>query len=81
MPNINVRGLSVQTKERLRVRAAQAGLSLEAYARRALQKASVEGEAEPQPILALAEKYFGPAGGVELDLPSRSTQRVTPDFS
>ena len=75
MANVNVRGLSDQTKEALRVRAAQAGMSLEAYARRALTKAAMGSGDEPKPLLDLAEKYFGAESGVELDLPSRSTQR------
>ncbi len=75
MANVNVRGLSDQTKEALRVRAAKAGMSLEAYARRALTKAATGNVEEPKPLLELAEKYFGTRHGVELDLPSRLTQR------
>jgi plasmid stability protein len=79
--NINVRGISDRTKAALRVRAAKAGVSLEAYARRALQKASVTSGDEPKPLLDLAAKYFGAQGGVELDLPQRSTRRPPADFS
>jgi plasmid stability protein len=75
MANINVRGISDKTKESLRVRAAKAGMSLEAYARRALTKAATANGDEPKPLVDLAEKYFGARHGVELDLPSRSTQR------
>jgi len=75
MANVNVRGLSDKTKEALRVRAAKAGMSLEAYARRALTKASMGDGDEPKPVVDLAEKYFGARHGVELDLPPRATQR------
>lgn len=75
MANVNVRGLSDQTKEALRVRAAKAGMSLEAYARRALSKAAMPNGDEPKPLVDLADKYFGARHGVELDLPARSTQR------
>jgi plasmid stability protein len=75
MANVNVRGLSDQTKEALRVRAAKAGMSLEAYARRALTKAAMTNGDEPKSLVELAEKHFGTRHGVELDLPSRSTQR------
>lgn len=75
MANVNVRGLSDQTKEALRVRAAKAGMSLEAYARRALTKAALANGEQPKPLVELAEEYFGAVHGVELDLPSRSTQR------
>jgi len=81
MANINVRGLSDNTKEALRVRAAQAGMSLEAFARRALTKASMASGEEPKPLIDLAEKYFGARHGVELDLPPRTTQRKPVDFA
>ena len=81
MPNINVRGISVKTKEALRVRAAKAGISLESYARRALQKASMGDVQEPTPLLELAKKYFGSENGVELDLPERSTHREPVEFN
>lgn len=80
MANINVRGLSDNTKEALRVRAAKAGMSLEAYARRALYKASIENGNEPTPIVDLAEKYFGAEGGVDLEAPARSTKRKPINF-
>jgi plasmid stability protein len=81
MANINVRGISDRTKEALRVRAAKAGMSLEAYARRALQKAAVTSGDEPKPLMDLAAKYFGAKGGVELDASQRSTLREPVDFS
>ncbi|MDX1380759.1 MAG: hypothetical protein R3233_06545 [Xanthomonadales bacterium] len=82
MANINVRGISDKTKEALRVRAAKAGMSLEAYARRALQEASMAiGEEPQQPILDLAEKYFGAKGGVEIEAPQRLTHRKSVELS
>jgi plasmid stability protein len=78
--NINVRGLSDQTKAALRVRAAKEGMSLEAYARRALQRASMDNDSEPKSLLEQAEKFFGKKHGVELDLPERSTRRQPADF-
>lgn len=75
MANINVRGLSDQTKEALRVRAAQAGMSLEAYARRALTKASMGDGEEPKPLVDLAAKYFGARHGVDLELPPTPVAR------
>jgi plasmid stability protein len=81
MANINVRGIPDKTKEALRVRAAKAGMSLEAYARRALNKASMENGDEPKAIVRLAEKYFGEKHGVELEVPPRSTHRKPVEFS
>jgi len=80
MPNINVRGIPDKTKEALRVRAAQAGMSLEAFARRELVKASMALVNEPRSIVDLADRHFGAAHGVELDIPPRSTHRSPPDI-
>lgn len=81
MANINVRGIPDKTKEALRLRAARAGTSLEAYARRALIKASLGEGREPVSIVDLAEKHFGAQHGVGLDLPARSTRRRPVEFS
>lgn len=81
MANINVRGLSTATKEALRVRAAKAGMSLEAFARRALQRAATDNGEEPASLADLAIKHFGAEHGVELDIPSRSTQRESVDLA
>lgn len=81
MANINVRGISDRTKEALRVRAAKAGMSLEAYARRALQKTALGHGDEPKALVELAEKYFGAKHGVELDIAPRSTHREPVDLS
>jgi plasmid stability protein len=81
MTNINVRGLSDRTKEALRVRAAKEGMSLEAYARRALQRASMDNGDDPKSLLDQAEKYFGKKGGVEIETPPRTTRREPVDFT
>ena len=81
MANINVRGIPDKTKEALRLRAARAGTSLEAYARRALIKASLGDGREPASIVDLAEKHFGAEHGVELELPARSTRRRPVEFT
>jgi len=74
MANITIRDLPDQTKEALRVAAAQSGISLEAYARHILQKASCSDFFEPVNILNLAKQCFGSKHGVDLDLPSRDAQ-------
>ena len=67
MANLSVRKLDDNTYERLRVRAAQHGVSMEEEARRILTRAT----AAPERIGDLFLKYFGPANGVELELPTR----------
>ncbi len=68
MANINVRGLSEQTKAALRDRAAEAGMSLEAYARRTLQQAAATEGEEPPCIVPLAKRLFGEEHGIDLVL-------------
>jgi len=75
MASITIRDLPDQTKEALRVSAARSGLSLEAYARHILQKASCSSAFEPVNILTLADKCFGSKQGVDLDIPARSSSR------
>lgn len=70
-----IRDLPDKTKEILRIHAVQAGVSLEAYVRHMLQKASLANEFKPVDILQIAEK------GVELELPERSSRRQPVDFN
>jgi hypothetical protein len=56
------------------MRAAKAGVSLGAYVRHILQKASLANEFTSTDIAQIAEKYFGPEHGVALDLPELSTK-------
>jgi len=62
------------------MRAAKAGVSLEAYLRHILQKASLANEFTSTDIAQIAEKYFDPEHGVALDLPERGTKRQAVDF-
>ncbi len=80
MANITVRDLPDKTKETLRVHAAQAGISLEAYARYILQTASSSDDFKSVNILKISEKYFGAKEGVELELPKRGSKRQAADF-
>jgi len=80
MANITIRDLPDNTKESLRVQAAKSGVSLEAYARLILQKASNSDFFLQSNILDLASKYFGRENGVELDLPDRSSKREEVKF-
>lgn len=80
MASITIRDLPDKTKELLRMHAAQAGISLEAYVCHILQKASLANEFKSADIAQIAEKYFGAKHGVELDLPARGTKRQAIDF-
>ncbi|MBX9916045.1 MAG: hypothetical protein K2Y07_02215 [Nitrosomonas sp.] len=80
MASITIRDLPDKTKELLRMRAAKAGISLEAYVRHILQKASLANEFTSADIAQIAEKYFGQEHEAALDLPKRCTKRQAVDF-
>lgn len=64
MANLSVRKLDNQTLSRLRIRAAEHGVSMEEEARQILKRA-VEA---PESIVDVALQIFGPAHGVDLEL-------------
>jgi plasmid stability protein len=64
---LTVRKLDDTVYSRLRVRAADHGVSMEEEVRRILSKTV----AAPERLGSLAVECFGPQHGVELDLPSR----------
>ncbi|HWE89016.1 MAG TPA: Arc family DNA-binding protein [Pseudonocardiaceae bacterium] len=80
MAAVSVRGLDERVRERLRIRAARHGRSMEAEIRTILVDAVREpGDAEDL-FLAMLDR-FGEIGGVELDLPPRDTPVRAADFS
>ncbi len=68
MPSITIRSLDQALMERLRVRAARHGRSMEEEARAILQTNLVRGSKPPSMADAFRE-WFGPKHGVELELP------------
>ena len=79
MASITIRNLDDSLKQRLRVRAAEHGRSMEEEARAILRQAV--GEAPPPSNLAEAiRKRIAPLGGVELDIPPREPLREPPRF-
>jgi len=80
MAAVTVRNLDDQVKERLRLRAAVHGRSMESEIRAILAEAvSVPGD-EDELFSTLLDR-FGSLGGVELDLPHRATPVRSPDLS
>ena len=67
MPSLSVRKLDEETYERLRVRAANEGVSMEEEARRILKRAVTA----PEKLTDLARALFGSTFGVALELPKR----------
>jgi plasmid stability protein len=67
MGNLSVRRLDKDTLERLRVRAAEPGVSMEEEARRIL----AEAVAAPRQLGDLAVSLFGATHGADLTMPPR----------
>lgn len=80
MAVITVRNLPDATKEQLRVKAAQSGVSLEQYVRNLLQAASNKETKAEHTVMEAAAKYFGVKNGVDLVLPSRKSSRDSVEF-
>lgn len=81
MANLTIRDLPDRAKETLRVRAAKAGLSLEAYARELLHASARASSRTPtSDLLRLSRKFFGEGKGVELELSSRASTRQAVEF-
>jgi len=73
MGSLSVRRLDQETLERLRVRAAQHGVSTEEEARRIL----AEAVATPRRLGDMAVSLFGAAAGVELEPAERTSREPT----
>ena len=81
MSSITIRNLDPAIKERLRVRAAEHGHSMEAEARRILQTAlSASGRRRCANLYERIQALFAPLGGVDLELPPRAVAREPPRF-
>jgi len=81
MSSITIRNIDPAVKERLRVRAAEHGHSMEAEARDLLRQA-VESSVCPdtRDLVERIRARFAPFGGVDLDLPPRDPVWEPPRF-
>jgi plasmid stability protein len=81
MAMLTIRNLDPAIKERLRVRAAQHGQSMEAEARGILQTVLRAPERLPERNLyERVRARFAPIGGIDLELPPREPTRDPPRF-
>jgi antitoxin FitA len=80
MAAVTVRNLDAQVKERLRIRAAVHGRSMESEIRAILAEA-VSRPGDTDGLFATILDRFAKIGGVELELPERSTPVRSPDLS
>lgn len=80
MAAVSVRNLDEAVRERLRIRAAQHGRSMEAEIRAILTDA-VTAPADPIGLAQTLLSRFSDLGGVDLDLPSRLQAPRAADLS
>jgi plasmid stability protein len=80
MAAVSIRDLDDGVKDRLRVRAARNGRSMEAEIRAILTAAVDEPDASHGLFTELLDR-FGEIGGVELDLPARANVARAPDLA
>lgn len=79
MSAVSIRNLDDRVKERLRLRAARHGRSMEAEMRAILTEAVREPDDEEGLVPALMDR-FAELGGVELDIPARTTRPRAADL-
>lgn len=80
MASMTIRNLDDSLKQRLRLRAAAHGRSMEDEMRDILRTALSTGETSSGNLAASIRKRLAPIGGVELDLPAREAIRDVPGF-
>lgn len=80
MAAISVRDLDDRVRERLRIRAAQHGRSMESEIRAILCEA-VRDPRDSGDLFQAIRDRFGENGGVEIDLPPRMTPRRAVHFT
>lgn len=79
MASMTIRQLDDALMQRLRVRAAMHGRSLEDEARDILRTALARDETSAQPLIESIRARVEPLGGVDLELPTRGGMRGAPD--
>jgi plasmid stability protein len=81
MSSITIRNLDPSIKERLRIRAAEHGHSMEAEARRILQtELTSSSRLKVRNLYERIHARFAPLGGIDLELPPREPARDPPRF-
>lgn len=81
MATITIRQLDEKTKNRLRVRAAHHGRSMEEEAREILRSALSASLPAKGNLAEAVRRRFAAFSGVELELPPRDVLRPPPEFS
>lgn len=80
MAALSIRDLDDNVKEKLRLRAARHGRSMEAEIRLILTAAATEEERPRNDLFGALTERFAQLGGVDLDVPARTTPPRAADF-
>lgn len=80
MASMTIRNLDDSLKQRLRLRAASHGRSMEDEVRDILKIALSAEEVRPANLALSIRSRMAPLGGVELDIPAREPIRDVPGF-
>lgn len=80
MASITVRNLDEELKQRLRIRAAGKGNSMEQEVREILKEALDRQPMTGEALVKAIRARFEPLGGLELELPPREAMREPPTF-
>jgi plasmid stability protein len=75
MASITIRKLPETTKQRLRLRAARNGRSMEHEARELLKLALAQPDPQPENLGEIIHRRFAALGGVDLKIPPRGPIR------
>lgn len=75
---MTIRNIDDQLKQRLRVRAAQHGCSMEDEVRDILRSTLSATAPQPASLVAAIRSRIEPLGGLDLDLPAREAIRTPP---
>ncbi len=80
MAALSIRDLDDSVREKLRLRAARNGRSMEAEIRLILTAAAAEDERPRTDLFSALTERFGQLGGVDLDVPARTTPARAADL-
>jgi plasmid stability protein len=79
MASIIIRNLAADVKERLRIRAARHGHSMEAEAR-AILRSALDRPERRESLTSIMRELFGAHAGIDLQLPPREPGPNPPSF-
>lgn len=80
MSTLTIHDFPDAMREAFEAVASERGMTLEAYVRQLLLDVYFDGPKNRVNMADVARKYFGPENGIDLELPSRHSNRELPEF-